>query len=601
MKLLRVSLCVTVSFMLSMAVSGCSQQSEAVDVKRDGGQNTAQKKASVASKKPLQLPVRYQNPGYVVPTEDGGDSKVKSGGEGDYVVKVGADINSVEPQPLWEVMRELVRLKGMSVSWANDVDRTVLVDVNIRAEEDYYKALENLLRQADYFYEIHGKTVLVKFKETKSFRIAVPFMKGNYNSTVGGNFLSSRKSAEGTEGTSKISSDENSFDVWANIAENLDSMLEIWSEQDVMVLEDKNKDKKEGEEGGEEDKKDAEVEGEQEPPKPTFVKKKTSDSYYTIDKSVGVITVSAPRSTMKKVEDYINNLKNELYRQVMIEAKIIEVYLQDNSKIGLDWSQVLKDFPISGVVEMGLNPAKDVADMAGQVWPYVGGAQWVPDFDPTTGEIKDTGHYEVFGSDQALIGQGTFVSRIKMNNDFDFNVMLNALNEQGDASILSNPKIAVMNGQPALLSVGKDVSFISEFTTTVDDGTITYDVKTDSIVDGVSLGVMASIIDDDTVIMHLTPIATDIVDDRIDYATFGKDGDNKVGLPVVSVRQMSTMVKVRNGEMLIIGGLIDEVDSTTGNFAPVVGDIPVLRYLFGAEEKIKQKRELVILLTPKII
>ena len=64
---------------------------------------------------------------------------------------------------------------------------------------------------------------------------------------------------------------------------------------------------------------------------------------------------------------------------------------------------------------------------------------------------------------------------------------------------------------------------------------------------------------------------------------------------------MSTMVQVNNGEMLIIGGLIDSADRKDSDFAPVVGDIPFLRYLFGVEEKVKEKRELVILLTPKII
>ena len=64
---------------------------------------------------------------------------------------------------------------------------------------------------------------------------------------------------------------------------------------------------------------------------------------------------------------------------------------------------------------------------------------------------------------------------------------------------------------------------------------------------------------------------------------------------------MSTTVRVRNGEMLVIGGLISEVEDTQGEFAPVVGSIPIVRYLFGYEQKIKQKRELIILLRPRII
>ena len=72
-------------------------------------------------------------------------------------------------------------------------------------------------------------------------------------------------------------------------------------------------------------------------------------------------------------------------------------------------------------------------------------------------------------------------------------------------------------------------------------------------------------------------------------------------MPQVNIREMSTIVEVEDGEMLIIGGLIDSVEGKTGSFAPIVGSIPVIKYLFGVEEKRMEKRELVILLAPKII
>ena len=109
---------------------------------------------------------------------------------------------------------------------------------------------------------------------------------------------------------------------------------------------------------------------------------------------------------------------------------------------------------------------------------------------------------------------------------------------------------------------------------------------------------MCSILDEDSVILHLTPITTDIVGDEIEYKQIGF---GEIGLPVVQVRQMSTMVQVNNGEMLIIGGLIDSANRKDESFAPVVGKIPLVRYLFGVEEKVMEKRELVILLTPRII
>jgi general secretion pathway protein D/MSHA biogenesis protein MshL len=79
------------------------------------------------------------------------------------------------------------------------------------------------------------------------------------------------------------------------------------------------------------------------------------------------------------------------------------------------------------------------------------------------------------------------------------------------------------------------------------------------------------------------------------------DGSISLGLPQVRIREMSTMVQVEDGEMLIIGGLIDSTETKNGNSVPGLGNIPVIKYLFGTEEKKLQKRELVILLTPKII
>jgi general secretion pathway protein D/MSHA biogenesis protein MshL len=117
----------------------------------------------------------------------------------------------------------------------------------------------------------------------------------------------------------------------------------------------------------------------------------------------------------------------------------------------------------------------------------------------------------------------------------------------------------------------------------------------------VALGILPSIVDDETVILHLTPITTDLMNGEIPERVFGRNNSMVIGLPEVNVREMSTMVKVKNGEMLIIGGLIDSAEGSAGKFAPIVGDIPVIKYLFGVEEKRMEKRELVILLTPRVL
>ena len=516
-----------------------------------------------------QLPVRYQTASYY--TQDEKASDMLGEDAEDYVVKVGANISSTKgPQPLWDILKRLANLKGMTVSWASDVDQNVLVDVNISAEDNFYDAIDNLLRQVDYFHEVKDNAIIVKYRETKKFNIAIPYMKGDYTSNVGGNFLAGREAATGTEGTVKITSADNKFDIWENIKTNMDAIMQEWRTQKT---EEETVTSTEAISDG----KTTAAESTETKTQQATRQVSLGGSYYTIDKSVGMITVTAPRPLLEKVESYLESLKKELYRQVVIEAKIIEVTLQDNSKIGLDWGQVLKDFNINGIVEMG------TGGVLGQVWP------WNPPKEP-----KDGANYPTTYPD-------SFVYRVSVGA-VPFSVMLNALNEQGDATVLSNPKLTVLNGQPAVLSVGKDVKYISEIESDVnaDTNTTTYTVTTDSVVQGIAFGVMASIIDDESVILHLTPITTDLVGDTIEYRQVGFTG-TEVGLPVVQVREMSTMVQVNNGEMLIIGGLIASVEGKTQDFAPVVGDIPLIRYLFGVEEKRMEKKELVILLTPRII
>ena len=543
------------------SVTGCSNKEQTAAAEASSAGQVAPEEAAAVAQ-PAQLPVRYRHPGYVVAGEETDNALSRE--EEKYALKVGANITSTKgPQPLWDIVKRLASMKGMSVSWASDVDQSVKVDVNIKAGDNYFEALDNLLRQVDYFHEVQDNTIIIKYRETKRFYISLPNMKGTYTSTVGGNYLTDRNAASGTEGTVKITSDDNTFDIWQNITDNLDVIMQQWATTAETTAAPPAESASPG----------ANQTLNQEATTETTHQRSHSGSYYIIDKSVGLVTVTAPRPMLDKVEYYLDNLKKELYRQVIIEAKIIEVYLKDNSKIGLDWSAVLKNFNINGIVEFG------TGGFLGQVYPQVDR----PNKDGSPG-------YE------------PFLSKISLGAA-SFSVMLNALNEQGDAKVLSNPKLTVLNGQPALISVGKDIAYIKTVSKNVDSAngtnTISYTAEVDNVVEGIAMGVVASIVDDDSVILHLTPITTDLIDDTIEYRQFG-DG-LEVGLPKVGIREMSTMVQVDNGEMLIIGGLIDKVEGKTSDFAPILGDIPFIRYLFGVEEKRMEKRELVILLTPRVI
>jgi general secretion pathway protein D/MSHA biogenesis protein MshL len=205
-----------------------------------------------------------------------------------------------------------------------------------------------------------------------------------------------------------------------------------------------------------------------------------------------------------------------------------------------------------------------------------------------------------FGANgQVWPGSGQFVSNISLD-PANFTLFLNALNEQGNAKILSNPRLSVMNGQPALLTVGRNVTYIDEITSDVsgnDSGTISYTATTSRALSGVGLALTANILDNNEIILNLVPVTSEL-EEPIEYRSVG---DGEIGLPIINVREISTTVRVKNNDMLVIGGLISDSNNNTSAFAPGLGSVPVLKYLFGYEEKKHTKRELIVLLKPRII
>ena len=580
-----------------------------------GTKNADEKKAMTpppqAKAVPASLPVRYQTASYVV------DQAMDQSGELDdeTALKVGARITTTSgPLPLWDIVKRLVALKGMSVSWASDVNKNVLVDVDINPDDDFYKALDAMLRQVDYFAEVQGNTIVVKFRDTKQFQIAMPFIKQQYTTQVGGNILGSSGSDSNStnqiNGTIALNSLENQFDIWENIEKNLDTILEVWELKNIQKEAENTTTKAKGtyndntqySTSSDKDKLDSQSKSKQQSDKVTAkvteekAKNKEAQGYYIIDKPVGLITVTAPRPVLEKVDAYISNLKRTLYKQISIEAKIIEVQIDNESNYGINWSSVLKNFNVSGTLTFGAD---------GQVYPYIRNNSDSKVYTDRSGSTTDsdgvaytaatgTGYYNA-------IDPGQFVSKIALDAA-SFDVFLNALKEEGETKILSNPKISVMNGQPAMITVGTNYTYIKEVTVTVDSDTDTneYSVDTDRLLAGVSLALTATILNDHDIIMNLTPITSELVGGEITEEYIGSEGQ-VVGLPVIDIREMSTTVKVGDGEMLVIGGLISDSKSTEGEFLPILGDIPVLRYLFGYETKKRTKRELIILLRPKII
>ena len=555
----------------TLVLSSCSTNTQPQEQQASLAQEKLQPTAKTEMvSTPASLPVMYQSATYVVDKDETADLTIAE----ESKLKVGARITSTRgPQPLWDIVKRLASLKGMNVSWASDVDKNVLVDVDINANDDFYEALDNMLRQVDYFHEMNGNTIVVKYKETRQFQIAMPFTQQNLTTGTGGNVLGNAETSNNVDGTIELKSKGNEFDIWDNIKLNLDTILQIWTFRREGETVKRDTDKVLDSEAAKEGSRSYTTKQESGASSDSLGKnsatnaKSTGDvaggqGYYIIDKPVGLITVTAPRPVMEKIDAYISTLKKSLYQQISIEAKILEVQLNDESSIGINWNNVLKDFDVSGLVKFGV----DVGGGFGETYP---------------------------------LGSRRFISSIRLE-DKSFNVLLNALNEEGDTKILSNPRISVMNGQPALITVGRNVTYIDSIESEQDNdtGVVSYTVNTERVLSGVGMALTATVLGKDEIIMNLVPITSELEEP---IAVRPIPGGGEVGLPIINVREMSTTVKVKGGEMLVIGGLISETKDKTGAFAPVLGDIPGLKYLFGWENKQVLKRELIILLRPRII
>jgi MSHA type pilus biogenesis protein MshL len=515
-------------------------------------------------------------------------------------LKVGANIESQSGKVvLRDIIRGLANLKGFNVSWNKDANQNAPVDVDIKADDDFWVALDNVLRQLDYFFEFKNDTLIIGYKQTKTYQVSMPSVSYTFTTSIGGNMLGGSTSSDnlGEVSLATVSDDSgkdwaeeknhryvNRYDLWKTFRQNLDQILEIWemegveretllSAHEATTTYESESERKEKPEG-----------------KTQYTNKTTSRTTptakakrwvslgkgsYTIDESLGIITVDASPLLQKRIVNYIDTFKSWLYRQVSIQANILEVELSEGSSRGIDWSQVFKAVErgtalISGNIEYG-------------------------DQD-TVYEVNYTDLGTTTREGMRLLGKVSLAPT-------DFRLFVNALEEQGTVNTISEPRLNLLNGSPGVLTVGESVRYIREITKNVTTGTSTtetYTVETDDILSGLAFSVVCNVLGDDEVVLYLTPVTSQLKK-PLEYRTFGANNEFEVGLPEVKLRQMSTMAKIRDGDLLILGGLIDEINTNNSSEIPLLGKIPWVKWAFKNEIKSKTRRELIIILRPHIL
>lgn len=445
---------------------------------------------------------------------------------------------SARATPLRDVLHVIAESTGLNLVMEKEVNPEIPVTLslkNVSAED----ALNTIFTSVDYFYSVKENILFVKAIDTKIFEFGQPSVIQNYTADVGGDILGGTMTGLTTTGTTavttgvtaikgsvsqKIESDKTSFSLWDSIEKTIATIL--------------------GVSGGTQKTPQGVTGGPQLQPS------------FSINRMTGTIIVTATKKDLERVENYLASLKKILNRQVIVEARVVEVQLSEGLKYGIDWS-VLTD-------HVGVETDKFTSIVS----------ESSPGF-------------------QISISKG------------DFSLLLKALQTQGEVRVLSNPRVNIMNGQTSLLCVGRNVSFISrvETVTTATDTepTTTFTVHTSSVLSGILIGIVPYISETGEISLNITPIVSDLV--GLEDRTVGGNGENaiQISLPTVDLRELSTTVKVRDGQMVIIGGLIQDRDKLQDYQVPFLGNIPIIGYLFKSREKIYEKTELIIMLKPTIV
>jgi MSHA biogenesis protein MshL len=274
-----------------------------------------------------------------------------------------------------------------------------------------------------------------------------------------------------------------------------------------------------------------------------------------INPIAGTILVSALPSKLTQVSQFITLFESSVQRQVLIEAKIVEVSLDRGLSYGIDWNLV------SSKGNLGVSARSDNAAS-------------------TSGNVSLT-----------LNGGSTQITAI-----------LNALSTQGDVQVLSSPRVSALNNQRATFNVTTDEVFFAVTRQPIlgpTGGTIGFNtsIQPQQISVGIVLDVLAQVGADNTITMNIRPEVTSV--SRVESITL--DDGSTARAPVIERRETDTMARRRAGETLVIGGLVQTRHERTTGGVPILRDIPLLGKLFTKVDEREHRSELVIFLTPTII
>lgn len=280
----------------------------------------------------------------------------------------------------------------------------------------------------------------------------------------------------------------------------------------------------------------------------------------------GVITVRAFPDDIREVREFLGVSQERMQRQVILEAKILEVTLNDGYQQGINWSNLSASIGNSGSIVVN-RPASALPPL------------------------------DAIGT---LLGGQTNVTI----SDGNFNAVLSFMSTQGDLNVLSSPRITAANNQKSVIKVGTDEYFVTELSSNAGNGensNAVPEVELTPFFSGISLDVTPQIDNKGNVFLHVHPAVIEVTEE-VKQLNLGGDFQN-IQLPLAksSIRESDSVICAKDGDVVVIGGLMKQQNRELVSKVPFLGDVPALGHLFRNVNNVTEKTELVILLKPTVV
>ncbi|MGB5579103.1 MAG: pilus (MSHA type) biogenesis protein MshL [Woeseia sp.] len=302
-----------------------------------------------------------------------------------------------------------------------------------------------------------------------------------------------------------------------------------------------------------------------------------------VNAQAGVIVVSAMPDRLRDVESYLDTIQAIAQRQVILEAKIVEVQLNDRFQAGINWVAVAQNSGGDTHTFGQLAPSREFTANLDQI----GG-------NPVTVAPGAT----VDGFLQQTLG-GAFTMALDVG---DFNAFIELLEAQGDTRVLSSPRVSTLNNQKAVIKAGSDEFFVTNISSNTVTGTssaTSRDVELTPFFSGIALDVTPQISADGEVILHIHPTVSEVTDQQKALTVSGET--DTLPLAFSEIRESDSIVRARSGQIIVIGGLMRNSSRKESFATPYLGRIPGVGALFRSNRDVESKTELVILLKPIVV